>query len=147
MDHIRRTAQHATKLAKHHRAIAAAVTKCFGKAKKAAKPQDLDLEALNELLESFLENHSAIADEHAAYAEHCAECADAQAEKAARDRLSKRTGDGAAVQPGERLPAPPHGFVAIPRGAKALPSSDAPANVPLELQKLFSTADEESIRQ
>jgi len=143
MDHIRRTAQHSTKLAKHHRAIAAAVTKCFGKAKKAAKPQDLDLEALNELLEAFLENHAAIGDECMEYAEHCAECADAAAEKAAQDRLKKRAEDPA-VQPGTPIPA---GMVPIPRNTKTLPNVDAVANVPVELQKLFSTKDEESLRQ
>jgi hypothetical protein len=134
MDHIRRTSQHATKLAKHHRAIAAAVTKCFGKAKKAAKPQDLDLEALNELLEAFLENHSAIGDECMEYAEHCAECADEAAEKAAQDRLKKRAKDPA-VQPG--TPIPP-GLVPIPRGAKTIPTAPAAPEVPLELQKIFS---------
>jgi hypothetical protein len=72
-DHFLREATHHIAKAKHHRAIAGQAGK-FLEMHKAAKS---DMEGLDQLLESFIEEHSAIANEHADYAAHCTECAKA----------------------------------------------------------------------
>ncbi|MGC2231511.1 MAG: hypothetical protein WBA09_08405, partial [Candidatus Acidiferrum sp.] len=132
------TAQHAAKVAKHHHAIAAAVSKCFGKAKKATAVTELDPEALSELLEQFEEHHSAIGDECADYAEECAKTADENAEKAAQDRLRKRDGDNALVE--TKVRATPPGYVRVERGAPEPKTKPVALNVPQDFEKLF-TAD------
>jgi hypothetical protein len=165
MDH-KRAAQHFTKVALHHAAIAKAAEKCGAMAKAAKDDVDsLDLDQLDELLESFIENHSAIGDECADYAECCAKCAkEADAEKASVDAMFKAA-SGAAPSALEGLvraavykmlgntvipssvsvvaPTRP-GLVAVKRpGQPDLPAAPAVPDVPPEFQKLFSTVDED----
>lgn len=69
--HFSREGEHHVRKAKHHRAIVKHAEQ-FLEMHKTAKS---DMSGLDELLESFIEEHSAIADEHVSYAEHCAKCA------------------------------------------------------------------------
>jgi len=69
--HFLRTAEHHVAKAKHHREIA----KHAGQLLEMHKTAKSDMEGLDELLESYIEQHSAIADEHTSMAAHCTEYA------------------------------------------------------------------------
>jgi len=170
--YFRRAAEHHVRKAQHHASMGAAIEKCFGATEKAAKGKadleddGLNVEALSELLESFVEQHSAMADEHRQMAEACAQHAEdvAETEKAtgsefvknfaptleaqARAAVQKALGNSTVPMPGISVVAPsasvPSGLTAVPRvGARPIPAAPA---VPLEFTKLFSSEDGETLQ-
>jgi hypothetical protein len=169
MDHMKRTAQHFAKVALHHKAIAASIQKCFGKNKVAkADLEDIDVDSLTEMLQEFLDNHAAIADECVDYAECCAKAAQEDAEKVSAANLKKILSDpegqelvrkmladfvGNQIVPtGVRVVVPTvpdagrSGLVAVPRVGQRSVAAAAP-EVPTQFAKLFSVEDEEPLRQ
>ncbi len=134
-DHFIREATHHIKKTKHHRAIAEHARKLMEMHKGKS-----DMEGLGEILESYIETHSAIADEHADYAEHCAECAKSLSNgTGARKAAGMENGD-------ELMPTDVHAVVpdvpqnrAIPRfGQREIAQAVAP-----EFRKLVQVEDEE----
>lgn len=87
--HFTREGEHHVAKAKHHRAIA----KHAGQFLEMHKTAKSDMEGLDQLLESFIEEHSAIADEHTTMAEHCAKCA----------KSFSATGKAAGMDDGDQL--------------------------------------------
>jgi hypothetical protein len=71
--HFTREGEHHIAKAKHHRAIAEHAGKVLDMHKAAAA----DMEGLDELLQSYIDEHAAVAAEHADYATHCLKCAKA----------------------------------------------------------------------
>jgi hypothetical protein len=160
--HLAREAEHHVRKAQHHGAMADGIQKCTGMVKAAKSDlKQLDLDQLSELLDTFLEQHSAMNDEHADYAEHCAKCAQAakeadDAEKTATDAMNKATNGTApsALETAVRAaflkmfgntlqPSAVSGVAPTPPGLTAVPRTGAPQipvapNVPPEFAKLFS---------
>jgi hypothetical protein len=122
-EHFQRAAKHHVVLTKRHRAIAAAAEKARGVAKSAKSDlQGVDLEALDQFLETFIEEHSAISDEHVAMAEHYAQCAKT-AEKAEGDEMNKA--DRLVPTNVSAVAPTPPGIRAVPRaGSAPLPVRD-----------------------
>jgi hypothetical protein len=153
MDNLKRTAQHAAKIGRHHHALVADIKKSLGITKAAkADLENIDLEKLRKILESFLEHFSAMGDECADYAEDCAKAANeadaekvAAALKASEARFTKRDGADALVPTEIRkvLPTPP-GLTAVPRNGQQ-PLAMRP-NVAPEFQKFVAieTGDDEA---
>jgi hypothetical protein len=69
--HFTRTAEHHVKKAEHHAVIASHASGLLA----MHKAEGLDTEALDDLLQRYIDSHAAIADEHQSMAEHCTECA------------------------------------------------------------------------
>jgi hypothetical protein len=170
MDHtekyLKRAAQHHVVKAQHHRKMGAAIEKCTGMVKAAKSDlESLDVESLGELLQTFLDEHQAMADEHGQMAEECAMAAK-EAQKADAGDLAKfasnpvfqeyvekavREAVGNTVVPTSVhavVPAPPAraGLQAIPRfGSREVPT---PVVEP-QFAKLFDANpdSEDSLRQ
>jgi hypothetical protein len=136
--HFERAAQHHAAVSKCHRGIANAAQKSMRKAEQA----DLDIESLGDFLESFIEEHNALADEHAEMSEFCSTCSKTAgvlameaAEKAAKDRFSATV---VSDNVHKVVPTRP-GFTPVVRMGEPTPSAAAAVgNVPLEFQKLVS---------
>ncbi len=138
-DHVIREAEHHVRKAKHHRATA----KAAGKFLEMHKTAKSDMEGLDELIESYIEQHSAIADEHTDYAEHCAKYAKSLSDgTGARKVAGMENGDELEPFPegfSRVVPDVPQNFRAVPRfGQREIAQAVAP-----EFRKLVSIEDEE----
>ena len=136
-EHFTRTGAHHVAKAKHHAAIAEHARKLLSM-HKAAKS---DMEGLDELLESYIEQHSAIGDEHAEMAAHCLESAKAVS--------ASRKAAGMGDDLDEIMPSPISRVTPdVPPNLRAIPRFGAPeirkADVPEIFQPLVRVNDEEA---
>ncbi|HEY2545763.1 MAG TPA: hypothetical protein VGI46_06850 [Candidatus Acidoferrum sp.] len=153
-EHFKKAAAHHASLATHHSNIAKAAEAARTTQKAAASKSDiqgLDIEALDNFFQQFIEEHSALSDECMQFAEHCADCASAKADAGgdlekmasgpALELLVKR------IETIENTIVPTGVSAIIPRavtraGQRELPET---ANVPEQFRKLVSVEHYETL--
>jgi hypothetical protein len=135
--HFTREGAHHIAKSKHHRAIAEHAGR-FLEMHKAAKS---DMEGLDEILQSYIDEHAAISDEHAAYAEHCIKCAKAVSDSHKAAGMGDELDTLAPMPEGlSRVTPTKPGVFAVPRaGMQPLPTA---AENPL-FQKVFGAGTDE----
>ena len=165
--HFRKLAAHHLAKAKLHKAKGKehsgmeakhrGLAECFGKMADCAKSTksemhngELDPETLCRAASSahaaladshaqHSNSHASDAEEHQQLSEYFEECADAESEKIARDRLGKRDADNALAPTKVRATPPMPGYVRIDLIERGAPEQKpATPNIPHEFQKLFA---------